>query len=48
MATQADLQAIENLLVKPEEKVVRYQNEDLPKDIPTEEELEEIFNKIPF
>ena len=48
MATLADLQAIENLLVKPEEKVVRYQNEDLPNEIPTEEELEEIFDKIPF
>lgn len=48
MATQADLQAIENLLVKPEEKVARYQNEGLPNEIPTEEELEEIFDKIPF
>lgn len=48
MATLADLQVIENLLVRPEEKVVKPQNEDLPNEIPTNEELEEIFDKIPF
>lgn len=47
--TLEDLQAIENLLEKQVEKVARFHEEgDLPTEIPTEAEVDKMFDDIPF